>query len=131
MRSIHISQVIAAAPQAVYDFVADPDNLPSWAAGLARSEVTRDGDALVVASPMGEVRVTFVSHNDLGILDHRVQLPSGEVVDNPVRVIDHPEGAEIIFTIRQLGLSDEEFTRDAAAVRADLDTLKSILEGSS
>jgi len=29
MRSIHISQVIAAAPHAVYDFVADPDNLPS------------------------------------------------------------------------------------------------------
>ena len=34
MKSTHVSQVIAARPSAVYDFAANPDNLPRWAAGL-------------------------------------------------------------------------------------------------
>lgn len=49
-------------------------------------------------------------------------------MNNPVRVVAHPDGAEIIFTIRQLGLTDEEFDRDAAMVEQDLDTLKMIVE---
>lgn len=51
-------------------------------------------------------------------------------MSNPVRTIAHPDGAEIIFTIRQLDLSDEAFDRDAAAVGDDLDTLKCLLEHS-
>jgi len=128
MRSVHISRVIAAPPQTVYDFVADPDNLPAWAAGLAQSAVTREGDALIVDSPMGQVEVRFVPRNAYGIIDHDVRLPSGEIVNNPVRVIAHPNGAEIVFTVRQLGLSDQDFERDAAAVAADLDRLRELLE---
>ncbi len=128
MRSRHVSRVIAASPSTVYAFVADPGNLPTWAAGLAQSAVVRDGDSLLVDSPMGRVTVTFAPSNDFGVVDHDVRLPSGEVVNNPVRIIAHPDGAEIVFTIRQLGLSDEEFDRDAAAVEHDLDTLKDLLE---
>ncbi len=102
MRSWHVSRVIAASPEAVYEFAADPDNLPRWAAGLARSEGVRDGESLLVDSPMGKVTVTFVPRNGFGIIDHDVRLPSGQVVTNPVRIIAHPDGAEIVFTIRQL-----------------------------
>lgn len=123
-----MSRVIAAPPEAVYEFAADPDNLVLWAAGLAQTEVVKDGDSLLVASPMGQVTVTFAPRNDFGIIDHDVRLPSGEVVSNPVRIIGHPEGAEIVFTIRQLGLTDEEFARDAAAVARDLDALKRLVE---
>ena len=91
-------------------------------------EVIRDGDSLLVESPMGQVTVVFTPRNDFGVIDHDVRLPSGEVVNNPVRVVAHPDGAEIIFTIRQLGLTDEEFDRDAAMVEQDLDTLKMIVE---
>jgi hypothetical protein len=31
-------------PAEAYEFSSDPRNLPRWAAGLARSEVRRDGD---------------------------------------------------------------------------------------
>lgn len=128
MRSKHVSRVIAASPDAVYEFAADPDNLPRWAAGLAQSEVTRVGDGLLVDSPMGQVTVTFVPRNSFGIIDHDVRLPSGQVVNNPVRIIAHPDGAEIVFTIRQLDLTDEEFDHDAASVERDLDTLKRLIE---
>ncbi|WP_153503673.1 SRPBCC family protein [Cumulibacter manganitolerans] len=128
MRSRHLSCVVAASPEAVYRYAADPDNLPRWAAGLAAAEVRRDGDDLVVCSPMGEVRVRFVPRNDHGILDHEVVLPTGERVLNPMRVVAHPHGAEVLFTVRQLGMTDEELERDAAAVERDLDALRRIVE---
>lgn len=128
MISRHVSQVIAARPAEVYEYAADPAHLPKWAAGLAQSDVVVDGERLVVESPMGEVIVTFAPRNDLGILDHDVRLPSGEVVNNPVRVISHPDGAEVVFTIRQLATTDEEFERDAATVASDLRQLKHNIE---
>ncbi|MEP9393018.1 SRPBCC family protein [Gordonia sp. VNQ95] len=128
MRSRHLSTVIAASPQRVYEFAAEPDNLPRWAAGLATSTVTRSGDDLFVESPMGTVTVRFVRHNDLGVLDHDVILPGGATVTNPIRVLAHPDGAEVVFTLRQLEMSDAEFDRDAEMVIADLARLKSLLE---
>jgi Polyketide cyclase / dehydrase and lipid transport len=128
MRSRHLSTVIAAAPTVVYAFAADPENLPKWAAGLAGAEVKREGDVLVVESPMGQVTVKFVPRNDLGVLDHDVTFPTGAVVTNPLRVLPHPEGSEVIFTLRQLDMSDDDFASDAAMVEADLARLKNIVE---
>ena len=96
----HIGVVVRRAPELVYALAADPDLLPRWAAGLAAGPVRHQGGALVVDSPMGEVRVRFVGRNDLGVLDHEVELPDGTVVHNPLRVLPHPDGAEVIFTLR-------------------------------
>ena len=128
MRSRHLSRVVAASPQSVYAFAADSANLPLWAAGLAQAEVEVRGDALVVQSPMVEVTVRFVPRNDLGVLDHDVTLPSGTTVTNPLRVLARPEGAEVLFTVRQIELTDEEFERDCRLVEQDLETLRSLLE---
>ncbi|MGN5237517.1 MULTISPECIES: SRPBCC family protein [unclassified Rhodococcus (in: high G+C Gram-positive bacteria)] len=128
IRSRHVSQVIARPPTQVYEFAANPDNLPAWASGLAQSHVERVGDTLVVDSPMGRVTVRFTPHNELGVLDHDVTLPSGTTVNNPVRVLPHPNGSEILFTVRQIGLSDDEFDRDTAIVAADLERLRVLLE---
>lgn len=129
MRSRHLSQVIRADHRRVYGVVADPDNLSRWAGGLATAEVERDGESLVVASPMGRVRVRFVPRNDLGVADHDVTLPSGVTVTNPLRVLAHPEGSEVVFTVRQLDLTDEEFERDCATVSEDLARLARLVEG--
>ncbi|WP_174521098.1 SRPBCC family protein [Kribbia dieselivorans] len=129
MKSRHISRVIATSPQAVYDFASEPGNLSKWAEGLAKAEVTRDGDDLLVDSPMGQIRVRFVARNAHGVMDHDVTLPSGTTVNNPLRVIAHPEGAEVIFTVRQIELTDDEFDRDCRMVADDLTQLKRIMEG--
>ena len=128
MRSRHVSVVINAEPAKVYDFAAEPDNLPRWAAGLAKSEVVRRGDELLVESPMGTVTVRFVPRNGHGVVDHEVVLPTGDTVLDPLRVLAHPEGAEVVFTIRQLAMSDDEFDRDTQMVEKDLAQLKSLLE---
>lgn len=128
MRSRHISVVIAASPDDVYAFAADPGNLPRWAAGLAQADVEVRGDELVAQSPMGEVTVRFVPRNPYGILDHAVTLPSGTTVDNPLRVVAHPGGAEVVFTVRQIELTDDAFARDCRLVAEDLERLRGILE---
>lgn len=118
--SRHVSRVIHADPAEVYAYAADVDNLPRWAAGLASGEITRTGDTLAVDSPMGIVRVRFVPRNELGVLDHEVTLPTGTTVFNPMRIMPHPDGAEVIFTVRQIELTDDEFDRDVQAVADDL-----------
>jgi hypothetical protein len=128
-RSQHISIGIDRPASTVYDFAADPANLPSWAAGLAGSTVERDGQRWFTDSPMGRVTFTFTPHNDFGVLDHDVTLPSGETVYNPMRVISDGDGCEVVFTLRQRpGTSDEDFQRDADRVAQDLAALKSLVE---
>lgn len=56
-------------------------------------------------------------------------LPSGAIVRNPLRVPIHPDGCEVVFTLRQLGLTDEEFDRDCRMVADDLARLRQLLEG--
>jgi hypothetical protein len=124
-----VSRVISASPEAVYEYASDVDNLPRWAAGLAQAEVVREGDSLFVESPMGRVEVRFVERNRFGVLDHDVTLPSGTVVTNPVRVLAHPEGAEVVFTVRQIELDDDAFARDVAMVEADLERLDQQVAG--
>ena len=45
-----------------------------------------------------------------------------------VRVLAHPSGTEVVFTVRQIELTDDEFERDVALVEVDLRRLKEILE---
>lgn len=126
--SRHVSTVVHRPPAEVYAFAADPAHLPRWAAGLAQGEVSVEGDTLLVDSPMGRVSVRFVPRNELGVLDHDVTLPNGTVVTNPVRVLPHPQGSEVLFTVRQIELTDEELQRDVATVAADLARLRELLE---
>jgi hypothetical protein len=128
-RSRHISISIDRPATEVYDFARDPFNLPMWAAGLAGSQVEHDGERWFTDSPMGRISITFAPRNDFGVMDHRVTLPSGETVYNPLRVISDGDGCEVIFTLRQRPeMTDEEFERDADAVANDLTALKSLIE---
>jgi len=130
MRDVHHISITILRPLAeVYDFVAAPQNLPRWAAGLARSEVRRDGDGWVAEAPFGKVRVKFAERNPFGVIDHDVTLESGETVHNPMRVIPRPDGCEFVFTLfRRPEMTEDDFQRDRAAVEADLATLKQLME---
>ncbi|WP_432105765.1 SRPBCC family protein [Streptomyces sp. bgisy091] len=125
---LHISVRIDRPAGEVYDYASDPRNLPAWASGLSSSITENDG-SWVADSPMGKVSVSFAPHNDYGILDHEVTLPTGETVHNPVRVIPDTAGCDVVFTLRrQPGMSDADFRRDAETVTADLATLKHLME---
>lgn len=113
---------------AVYAFASQPENLPQWAAGLGRG-VARQGEAWVVGTPMGRLRLWFAPPNAFGVLDHAVTLPDGAEVRIPMRVVPNGGGAEVVFTLfRQPSMSEADFERDAGMVAADLARLKRLLE---
>jgi Polyketide cyclase / dehydrase and lipid transport len=132
MESRHVSIWINAAPEVVYEFASDPHDWPRWAAGLAQGGLRQTADGWVADSPMGQVTVEFAPPNEFGVLDHVVRMPSGEAVYNPLRVIPGGVGesrCEVVFTVRRrAGMTDAELEADAAAVRADLETLRRLLE---
>ncbi|HEX5369086.1 MAG TPA: SRPBCC family protein [Dehalococcoidia bacterium] len=126
VRQISIS--IDRSANEVYEFAVNPENLPKWASGLSGGIEQVDGQ-WVSESPMGRVVVRFAERNPFGVLDHDVTLPNGETVTNPVRVIPNGSGSQITFTLFQLeGMSEAAFEADSGTVRADLQTLKQLLE---
>ncbi len=126
-RIIHAS--IARPWSEVYDFAARPENMPLWASGLA-SGLRRDGeDWIADGGPVGNVRVRFAPKNDFGVIDHRVTMENGLVVENALRVVPNGDGAEVMFTLLRLpGMDDAAFEADAAHVARDLEMLKTLLE---
>jgi hypothetical protein len=127
----HVSRVVARPWREVYEYAADPRNLVHWASGLATATVTPAGDgSWHASSPFGDVVVRFVEPNGLGVVDHVVRMPDGTEVLNPMRVLPHDDGAEVVFTVRRrAGTSDEDVAADAATVARDLETLRGICEG--
>jgi len=123
-----INVSILRSSDEVYAFIANPENLPRWASGLSGS-IQRVGSDWIAESPMGKIRIKFADRNSFGVVDHDVTLSSGMVVYNPMRVLKNNEGSEVVFTLfRQPQMSDEQFAQDAAWIKKDLATLKSILE---
>jgi hypothetical protein len=126
--SRQISESIDRPATEVYDYAADPANLPAWAPGLGSSVENVDGQWFV-DTPAGPAGFAFVERNEFGVLDHEVTLPSGDVIYNPMRVVPNGDGCEVVFTLRRLpGVSSEDFERDASLVQADLTRLKQVLE---
>ena len=113
----------------VYAFMADHEKMPLWASGLA-SGLRSDGeDWIADGGPVGNVRVRFAPKNDFGVIDHRVTMENGLVVENALRVVPNGDGAEVMFTLLRLpGMDDAAFEADAAHVARDLEMLKTLLE---
>lgn len=137
MDSRHVSVWIDTSPEVVYEYAADPQTWPRWAAGLAEGGLRQAAEGWVADSPMGRVTVEFSPPNAFGVLDHVVRLPSGEAVYNPMRVVPggvteggYETRCEVVFSVRRRpGMTDAEFDADADAVAKDLATLRSLVEG--
>lgn len=119
---------ISREPAVVYAFVADLNNLPSWATTFCRS-IRREGEKWVMETSLGMMAIRLAPENDLGVLDHYLTPPGGETLCVPMRVVANGSGSEVIFTLFRLpGVREEEYAADAALVRKDLDCLKGLLE---
>lgn len=129
METRHVSTYIDRPAREVYDYASDPTHLPEWAPGLLTSVERIDGQ-WIAESPMGRIVLGWTPRNEFGVLDHHVTLATGETFYNPMRVTVNGTGAEVVFSVRrQPGTSDEDFERDAEAVRADLVALRHRVEG--
>jgi hypothetical protein len=128
LQATTVSVSIERPPAEVYAFVANPENLPRWAAGLGGS-VVRSGAGWIIETPGGPVRIAFTEPNTFGILDHTVYPSPDQPVYVPMRVVPNGDGSEAMLTVFRLpDMTDEQYTRDLGQVTRDLETLKHILE---
>jgi hypothetical protein len=114
----------------VYEFLAEPLNLPTWATGIGSTIVhVRDNDWRTDTEG-GPVIIRFSPRNELGVLDFGVTREGVEPVIMPVRVAANgDDGTELVYTVLQRpGSADEAFRSEVAWIEADLLALKSLLE---
>jgi len=129
LKSRTFSISIAAAPQAVYEFVSNPANLPRWAWAFCKS-IRQENGQWVIQTDMGAMTFRVAPANDYGVLDHFVSPSPDFEIYVPMRVIANgPHASEVIFTLfQQPGMSDGQFKTDAGLVEKDLAGLKKVME---
>lgn len=122
-----VSVTVARGAREVYSYAAEPRNLPAWS---FFESVEPAGASWLATVPGGDrVRMTFGPPNGLGVVDHEVELDTGEVVRVPLQVLPGGAGSVVLLTtLRRPGTTDEDFAADVAAAEEDLAALKAILE---
>jgi hypothetical protein len=128
-REVRILHTTIAVPlTAAYEFAHQPANFAKWAAGLADT-LHETADGWVAGTPEGEAAVRFSARNEHGVLDHWVELEGKPEIYIPLRMIANGDATEVeLVLLRQPGMSDADFDRDAQKVAADLQALKALLE---
>jgi hypothetical protein len=84
---------ILASPKKVFDFVANPHNLPVWTAAFKKA----DDKSAVLATPKGEVQIALETRVNevLGTIDWYMTLPDGSVGAAYSRIIPSTDGYTI------------------------------------
>jgi uncharacterized protein YndB with AHSA1/START domain len=123
-----VSVTIRRPPQDVYAYASDPSVLPDWSF-VESVEPIEDGWVATVPGGARSI-MRFSPPNELGVLDHDVEVGKGVVVHVPMRVVNNGEGSEVLFTVFRLPeMSDTEFDADVEMARTDLRALRDLLEG--
>ncbi|HEX6049919.1 MAG TPA: SRPBCC family protein [Gemmatimonadaceae bacterium] len=121
---------LAAPPHDVFEFVADPENLPRWAVGFCRS-IRRDetsADHWVVTTGTGDIIVRYVTDRAAGVIDFHLSLAPGFESVAYSRVVPNADGAEYIFTqLQPPGMPDEVFEAQVEALREELIVLQALV----
>jgi hypothetical protein len=129
-RTVSIS--IDAAPDVVYQFVADAFNMARWAPGFCQTIAADPGVERgwrITTADGTQAKARFVAPNAFGVVDHWVTLPEVGEVYVPMRVVANGSGSEVLLTVfRQPSMSDARWDTDVETVGADLERLKGLLE---
>jgi hypothetical protein len=115
--------------QTLYEAFWRPETFPQWASGLSSASLKKDGETWKANGPEGPIEITFTGHNPFGVMDHWVDLGSGQVIYLPLRIIQNGTGAQVQLTLfRQPDMTDTKFAEDEAWVKRDLLALKARAE---
>lgn len=128
MRSDTQSVTLLVDHVEVFDFIANPENLPQWAVGFCRG-IRRDMDRWLVDTGHGEVPMRYHTDAALGVIDFYFSpVPEVEVVTRS-RVIPNGDGSEYHFTQFQApGMPDEAFEAQRTTLADELEVLYRIFK---
>jgi uncharacterized protein YndB with AHSA1/START domain len=121
---------IAADPARVFEFIADPRNLPRWAVGFAAGvRPGADGQWMVTTGRGAEVMLKVIAAREARTVDFHLMPAPGVKAFAYARVLANGTGAEFIFTQLQAdGMDDATFEAQAEALGHELIALKAVME---
>ena len=90
------SIAINASPQKVFEFLAEPTNVPKWAAGF--SEV--DGEHAFMETPRGKMKIgmRMACDSRVGTIDTIMTMPDGSIGKAFSRITENDGGKSSIFS---------------------------------
>ncbi len=123
---------INAHPDTVFQFIAEPTNVPKWALGF--SEV--DGKTAYMETPAGKMKVgmTMQTNPELGTVDTTMTMPDNSIGMAYSRVLPNDGGKTSIFSFVLMAppvpLEEIEGTLEAQKkqLAEELQLLKKLLE---
>jgi hypothetical protein len=122
-QTIHIE----AGPADLFDFLADPENLPTWAVAFCRG-IRHEGDRWLVRTAQGEIGIRFVTDRTLGVIDFYMSPAPAVELAAYSRVLPHGDGSQYIFTqFQPAGMPDDVFAGQVAALTDELQILQRLV----
>jgi hypothetical protein len=122
------SVTIDASPDQVFEFVADPENLPRWAVGFGRSIRRDEDDRWIVTTVQGDIPIRYITVEATGTIDFYFTPAPGVELAAFSRVVPNGDGAEYIFTqFQAAGMPDDVFDGQVRALTEELQVLRAIM----
>jgi len=120
VRHATVTTVLDAPRDEVFDYMADIENLPSWATEFAR-ELKRDAHGYRVVNGLGEFCFDIRADPATGVIDMLAGPDRRNLAPFPTRVVSLPDGrTAYTFTMFQgPGMSDELFDAQHASLQRE------------
>ena len=129
MQQATATVTIEAPPDRVFQFVANPEHLPRWATGFARSVRRLEDGRWQVETPQGPVSLTVAADAVTGVVDFWISPAPDVTVLAASRVIGFEHGTAYTFTqFKPEAMPDELFQAQTRTARAELAGLRRLLE---
>jgi hypothetical protein len=94
IKSHSVQSVLIDAPVSkVFDFIADPLNLPRWTSAFKKA----DQHYALLSTPMGEIEIELLTKSSkaTGTIDWHMKMPDGNIGKAYSRVVEDPDGRSI------------------------------------
>jgi hypothetical protein len=120
MRTATVTTVLTAPRDAVFEYMAEIENLPRWATEFAR-ELKREGDDYKVVNGLGEFYFSIRADADSGVIDMFAGPTKDAMAIFPTRAVSLPDGRTAYsFTMFQApDMPDELFESQYQSLRRE------------
>jgi hypothetical protein len=129
MRSETVTTVVDAPQEAVFDYLSEVENLPSWATEFAR-ELRRDADGYVVVNGLGALRFEIRADRATGVIDMFAGPDRARMAVFPTRAVALPDGRTAYsFTMFQApDMPDDLFEAQHASLCREFANIESAFD---
>jgi hypothetical protein len=120
-----VTAVLDAPKDAVFDFLAQLENLPEWATEFAQELTYESGDAKVVNN-LGEFYFRITADPKTGVIDMYAGPTKDDLALFPTRVVALPDGRSAYsFTMfKAPGTPDDLFESQYESLRREFDNIR-------